>query len=162
MDAWWPRWMHAQFEPRLGEELFDAVEGMIGLDNEPNNHGGHLGSAYQGGFYGYARKDLRTLLGRKVKGPYSIRYCGGPRNSPSDPARIDRCRQALLDSLAEAIQVPYDDLYPETSGCDEGDRQWCFDAVRFRPIGGVTQPFIHWINRPTYQQAVEIQGHRPR
>jgi hypothetical protein len=34
--------------------------------------------------------------------------------------------------------------------------------VRFRPIGAVTVPTIHWINRPTFQQAVEIQGHRER
>jgi acyl-homoserine lactone acylase PvdQ len=154
MDAWWPRWMHAEFEPTLGEELFDAVEGMIGLDNEPNNHGGHLGSAYQSGFYGYARKDLRTLLGKPVDRRYSRVYCGKGKTST--------CRQALLDSLAEAIQVPYDTVYPETSGCSGGDRQWCFDAIRFRPTGAVSQPFIHWINRPTYQQAVEIQGHRPR
>ncbi|MEA2420865.1 MAG: hypothetical protein QOE60_3071, partial [Thermoleophilaceae bacterium] len=40
--------------------------------------------------------------------------------------------------------------------------QPCFDAVRFRAIGGVTVPSIPWINRPTYQQAVEIQGHRRR
>jgi hypothetical protein len=26
----------------------------------------------------------------------------------------------------------------------------------------VTVPAIPWINRPTYQQAVEVQGHRPR
>jgi hypothetical protein len=26
-----------------------------------------------------------------------------------------------------------------------------------RAIGGATQPLIHWMNRPTYQQAVEIQ-----
>jgi acyl-homoserine lactone acylase PvdQ len=154
MDAWWPRWMHAHFEPTLGEELFDAVEGMIGLDNHPNNHGDHLGSAFQGGFYGYARKDLRTMLGKTVKSPYSRRYCG--------KGKLGVCRDALLASLAEAIDVPYDDVYPETSGCDEGDRQWCFDAIRFRPVGGATQPFIHWQNRPTYQQANEIQSHRPR
>jgi hypothetical protein len=29
-----------------------------------------------------------------------------------------------------------------------------------RPLGAVTQPLIDWINRPTFQQAVEIQGHR--
>jgi hypothetical protein len=40
--------------------------------------------------------------------------------------------------------------------CDGGDAQWCFDALRHRPLGGITQPFIHWINRPTFQQAVEI------
>jgi hypothetical protein len=26
----------------------------------------------------------------------------------------------------------------------------------------VTQPMIGWQNRPTYQQAVEVEGHRPR
>jgi hypothetical protein len=39
--------------------------------------------------------------------------------------------------------------------------QWCYDAVYFRPLGAMTQPLIHWINRPTYQQADEIQGQRP-
>jgi hypothetical protein len=34
--------------------------------------------------------------------------------------------------------------------------QWCFDAVFHRPLGAVTQPLIHWINRPTFQQAVEV------
>jgi hypothetical protein len=27
-----------------------------------------------------------------------------------------------------------------------------------RPLGAIQQPRIHWINRPTFQQAVEIQG----
>ncbi len=43
----------------------------------------------------------------------------------------------------------------------QGD-QWCYDAIFFRPLGAVTQPLIHWQNRPTYQQVVEIKGHRPR
>ena len=36
----------------------------------------------------------------------------------------------------------------------------CYDAVRFRPVGGATQPLIPWINRPTYQQVNEIQSCR--
>ena len=36
------------------------------------------------------------------------------------------------------------------------------DAVRQRPVGGATQPLIHWINRPTYQQVTEVQGPSPR
>jgi Penicillin amidase len=31
-----------------------------------------------------------------------------------------------------------------------------------RPIGVITQPLIEWVNRPTFQQADEIQGHGPR
>src|SRR5215204_2367639 len=76
LDAWWPRWLHAQFEPTLGKDLFGGVESMIGLDNAPNNHGQHLGSAYQDGWYGYAKKDLRTVLGQRVRGRYSRKYCG--------------------------------------------------------------------------------------
>ena len=30
------------------------------------------------------------------------------------------------------------------------------------PVGGATQPLIHWINRPTFQQANEIQSQVPR
>jgi hypothetical protein len=28
-----------------------------------------------------------------------------------------------------------------------------------RAIGAITQPLIEWVNRPTFQQADEIQGH---
>ena len=56
--------------------------------------------------------------------------------------------------------MPKTELYQD-AGCTDGD-QPCFDATRFRAIGGVTVPSIPWINRPTYQQVVEVQGHRPR
>ena len=39
---------------------------------------------------------------------------------------------------------------------------WCYDAVRRRPTGRATQPLIHWINRPTYQQVNEISRRLPR
>jgi hypothetical protein len=32
--------------------------------------------------------------------------------------------------------------------------------VRQRPLGAVQQPLIDWINRPTFQQVVEVRGHR--
>lgn len=43
-----------------------------------------------------------------------------------------------------------------TESCDGGDPQWCHDSVRFRALGAVTQPPMHWINCPTFQQSVEI------
>ena len=49
--------------------------------------------------------------------------------------------------------------------CNDAGRsgdQTCFDAIRQRPLGGATQPLIPWINRPTYQQVVSVEGHRPR
>ena len=48
------------------------------------------------------------------------------------------------------------------SGEGKPGDQACYDAVRFRPVGGATQPLIPWINRPTYQQVNEIQSRVPR
>ena len=152
MDAWWPRLLQAEFEPTMGQPLFDELQSVVEFDNAPNNHGDHLGSAYQTGWYGYANKDLRTLLRRRVRGRYARAFCG--RGS------FVRCRAALASSLHGALGVPRDALYHDPSGdCPDGD-QTCFDAIRFRPLGAVTQPLIPWQNRPTYQQADEIQGHR--
>jgi len=69
-------------------------------------------------------------------------------------------RAALLSSLQAALQVPKEQLW-QTAGCTAGD-ETCFDAVRFRPIGAITVPELPWINRPTYQQVVQVNGHRPR
>jgi hypothetical protein len=160
MDAWWPRWLKAEFEPRLGAELFKRLNQTYEFSNDPNNHGDHLGSAWQTGWYGFAQKDLRTVLKKRVRGAYARRFCGF--------GGIKRCRAALLSSLADALahDTPQE-LYGKDPACSssEGaglDPQWCFDSVRFRPLGGATQPLIHWVNRPTYQQAVEIASHRPR
>jgi hypothetical protein len=156
LDAWWPLWMQAEFGRPLGKGLYTAVQGMLPLDNAPNNHGDHLGSAYQDGWYGYASKDLRTVLGQKVRGRYSRVYCGG--------GRPRRCAALLTASLRLALQ--HDDaktLYGGDPVCQKAGRdgdQKCFDAVMMRPLGAVTQPLIDWINRPTFQQADEIQGHR--
>jgi hypothetical protein len=53
-------------------------------------------------------------------------------------------------------------LYHDPAGgCTDGD-QMCFDQVRFQVASGIPQTPFHWINRPTYQQANEIQGPAPR
>ena len=76
MDAWWPRWISAQFRPGLGKTALKRLERTAPIDNPPNGHGEHLGSSYQGPWFGYVRKDLRTLMGAKVKGRYGKIYCG--------------------------------------------------------------------------------------
>jgi hypothetical protein len=158
MDAWWPRWVRAEFEPLLGRSLYRRVQSVQGLDNEPHNHGDHLGSAYDDGWYGFVHKDLRQLLGRRVRGRWARVWCGGGNR------RL--CRRDLEDALAEALdEVAAGRMYHGDSVCQgegrDGDQR-CWDGVWFRPLGGVTQPVIPWINRPTFQQVVEIQGPAPR
>jgi acyl-homoserine lactone acylase PvdQ len=153
MDAWWPLWVRAQFEPKLGEDAYAKLISTVAIDNPPNGHGDHLGSSYQGPWFGYVAKDLRTVLHRKVRGRYHRRYCGG--------GRLSRCRHVLRRTLKAAIAVPAAQVYSGDKLCRAGD-QWCFDAIRFRPTGAATQPLIHWINRPTYQQVVSVQHRVPR
>ena len=154
MDAWWPRLVQAEFEPVLGRKLFKRIQDVNELSNDPNNHGQHLGSAWQHGWYGYVIKDLRTLLGRHVKGRYSRVYCGA--------GKLRRCRTALLASLKRAMKVDRAKLYADPV-CEAAGRQGdqtCFDAIYFRPLGAITEPLIPWQNRPTFQQVVEVPGHR--
>jgi acyl-homoserine lactone acylase PvdQ len=164
MDAWWPKLLEAAFKPEMGNDFFNAVRAVLSFDNEPNNHGDHLGSAYQDGWWGYVSKDLRRLLGQPASDGFSRTYCGG--------GSVTACRDALRQALSDALAVPATTLYDEDAGeagvqrvdtCPAGKSdQWCFDSVRFRPIGAITVRTIHWINRPTFQQAVEVQGHRAR
>ena len=156
LDAFWPRWMRAQFAPSLGDRLFEQLSSAHELDNAPNNHGDHLGSAYQTGWYGYAYKDLRRVLGLKVRQPYGKRYCGAG-------SRVG-CRSALRGALARALAVDAATLYRDDACAAAGrpGEQVCFDAIAFRATGGTTQPLIGWQNRPTYQQAVAVERHRPR
>ncbi len=165
MDAWWPRAVTAMFQPEMGQSFFDAIHNMQTFDDSPNSGSGfHVGSAYIDGWYGYVSKDLRQLLGQSIQDPFSRSYCGS--------GSLSACRTALLNALTAALAVPEGTLYDEdpntagtqrVAGCPASKSdQWCWDSIRFRPIGVTSIPTIHWINRPTFQQAVEVQGHRAR
>jgi hypothetical protein len=137
----------------LGGELYEAIEQMEILHDAP----GPLGSAFLDGWYGYVHKDLRTVLGRDVNGAYSREYCGH--------GKLERCARALVRSLETALAHDSNrEVYPvdedrTSEDCQEeglGDAQWCYDAIRHTAVGAITQPPIHWQDRPTFQQAVEI------
>jgi acyl-homoserine lactone acylase PvdQ len=161
LDRWWSRWMRVQFRPTLGAAPYKRLLSLIPQDDDPNLDGEHHGSAYQNGWYGYARKDLRRLLGQRVRGPYSRVYCGGSARRQGNLRRCRaRLRSALKRALAADTGVFYKDETCEAYGMSSD--QWCYDAVRQRPVGAINQPLIHWINRPTFQQVIEIQKAAPR
>ncbi|HJS94494.1 MAG TPA: penicillin acylase family protein [Solirubrobacteraceae bacterium] len=155
MDAWWPLLVNAEFGPVLGSGSLGQVESDFPIDDPPsNNHAGaHTGSSFDVGFYGIVQKDLRAALGDKVDGPLNRIYCGG--------GSLTQCRAQLESSLRQAVGESAQQVYPGDSNCAAGD-QMCSDSIQFRPIGVITQPLIEWVNRPTFQQADEIEGHGPR
>ncbi|MEA2309733.1 MAG: hypothetical protein QOI65_2019, partial [Thermoleophilaceae bacterium] len=87
LDAWFPLWVAAEFKPTIGSSIFGQINSINEVDNAPNNHGDHLGSAYDDGWYGYISKDLRQVLGKHVRGHYSRTYCGRGKRA--------RCRKLL-------------------------------------------------------------------
>ncbi|MFC0601626.1 penicillin acylase family protein [Streptomyces palmae] len=155
MDAWWPLLIEAEFKPGLGGELYDRLRTNLSIDESPSaGHGAtgsHAGSSFQYGWWSYADKDLRAVLGDPVRGGLAKPYCGN--------GELSACRDALLGTLRQAVDKPATEVYPGDANCAAGD-QWCADAIIHRPIGGISQKTVNWQNRPTYQQVVEFPAHR--
>jgi hypothetical protein len=150
-----------EFRPALGAAAYRRLKSILRPDDDPNLDGEHHGSAYNGGWYHYAQKDLRRVLGRSVRRPLSRVYCGGTARRQGN---LRRCRARLRSSLKRALAADPAVFYKDQICEDYGkpSDQWCFDAVRQRPVGAINQPLIHWINRPTFQQVIEVQKQAPR
>ncbi len=152
MDAWWPLWVAGQFEPTLG----DLHQTFIGSGGAIHDAPRAQGSAFQGVVYGFAEKDLRTLLGKRVRGAYSRTYCG--------EGSLSACRTMLRETLEQAAATGFEDVYG-TNGCTffngtAASPQMCDDAVDSVDVTLATVPKFHWINRPTFQQAVQYPDGR--
>jgi acyl-homoserine lactone acylase PvdQ len=142
MDAAWPRIADAVLAPVLGP-LVDRLAELHGRSDDA----GPGGSAYLSGWYGYVDKDLRSLLGRPVRGAFSRRYCGA--------GSLDACRESLwaaLDAAAAELET--------TQGATP--QAWRADATaeRIRFTSGILPDTMRWTNRPTFQQLMSFSGHR--
>ena len=140
MDEWWPRATEAIFKPVLGNAYGSLP---FDIDDEP----GPLGSAYISGSYGHVQKDLRTILGQKVKGKFSRIYCG--------KGKLKQCRKDLQRSLSDAVAALTDEFGADPSSWDADE---VADQVVFTPVGVQGQRHMQWLNRPTFQQAIEFEG----
>lgn len=141
IDAWWPRLSRAIFDAGSGH-AFDN----LGIGFDDGNRRGHIGSAFQDGSYGIVLKDLRQVLGMPVSGSLSREYCGG--------GDLEACRELLWQSLSQAAA----DLEAEFGdpNIENWKRAVADEDVRHVAAGVPTVPAIHWINRPTFQQVVQI------
>ena len=143
LDAAWPRLTNAVMRPVLGP-LVDRLGRLLGRD-DPANPGG---SAYYGGWYGYVDKDLRTLLGSRVTGPYDTRFCGA--------GDLAACRASLWAALEAAGNELAAAQGPEPAA-------WRADATGERiRFSGFLPNTMRWSNRPTFQQVMIFKSHRPR
>jgi acyl-homoserine lactone acylase PvdQ len=149
MDAWWPGLVRAAFRPALGRAAFKRLEQIVPLGDHTRDDPD--APAFFDGWWGQLSKDLRTLLGLRVRG-WSRAYCGrGSR---------ERCRKALLRSLRRALKVTPAQLYG-SGDCEDDPQPSCFDRNSSTIASGLDiepQPFQ---NRPTFQQTVSVRRDLP-
>ncbi len=143
LDAAYPGLARAVMSGRLGSGLTKGLEGVTGISNDANKGG----SSYGGGWYSYVDKDLRTLLGDKVTAPWKDHFCGN--------GKVSACAAALwkaIDSASSKLAAAQ----------GQEPASWHADATKeriaFAP--GLIPDTMRWTNRPTFQQAIEFDGHR--
>jgi acyl-homoserine lactone acylase PvdQ len=147
LDQSWDALSAAVLRPVVGD-LADNPFGLLRQRQRPDQSPRTSnGSSYGGGWYGYVSKDLRSLLGRPVKGPYSRRYCGN--------GDLSACRASLWAVIRQSA-----DALATTQGTDPG--AWRADAneERIDFLPGVLGSTMRWTNRPTLHQLMEFKGHR--
>jgi acyl-homoserine lactone acylase PvdQ len=127
MDRTWRPVAEAVMEPRFGDLLED-------LDNV-RSLGGLTGESY-------VDKDLRTLLGNKVKGKFNLTYCG--------EGDLDTCRESLwaaIDGAADELEAEFGTVAPNT---------WRGEASTTGFAPGLLSTRFPTTNRPTFQQVLEF------
>ena len=149
LDQAWKGLSTAVLTPVVGAAAADG--GFLTQIQGRDNAASRTGSSYGGGWYGYVDKDLRRLLKRKVKGPYSLRYCGA--------GSLAACRASLWAALKQAA-----DQLALAQGPNPA--AWRASATRERIVfqPGLLGPSgtMRWTNRPTFQQVIDFRGHRKR
>ncbi len=92
-------------------------------------------------------KDLRTLLGDPVVGPFNLKYCGGG----SLPACAASLWQAIHDA-ADALATQQGQADPSL---------WRKTAARTGFVPGLLPNTFPTTNRPTFQQVLEFDRQAP-
>ncbi len=126
LDALWRPIAEAVMKPVYGDQLgaLNAVRNLGGLDGES-----------------FVDKDLRTLLGRRVKGPFHLRYCGA----------------GALEACSASLWAAVDAVATRLAGAQGGDpTAWRSTASRTHFAPGLIPDSIRATNRPTFQQVLEL------
>lgn len=126
--------------PLVFDEVFDAVVAAVGMPV--------LGEYFARGAgtrgiddASFVDKDLRSVLGQDVEGPFNVAYCG--------KGDLDRCAEDLwlvLDDTVAALAAE--------RGADIAT--WLREGQRSTFVPGLIDNDFRSTNRPTYQQVLEF------
>ena len=140
MDTAWPLLANAWASSVLGPKLSDELASFDSQFDLPP------GGQYTG-WHIYMDKDLRTIMGMKVRGKFSVSYCGA--------GNVKRCRAQLWNAIDKA---------GNQLAAKQGSNPsaWRSSATRERItfVPGLLPFTMRYTNRPSgIQQVVSFSGH---
>jgi acyl-homoserine lactone acylase PvdQ len=145
MDTAWPLLAQAWASTVLGSSLTSQLASFITFYESPDNGLG-TGGQYTG-WHVWMDKDLRTILGEHVKGPFAVRYCGG--------GSLKRCSRLLwkaIDQAGKQLAKQY--------GSNPAHWHASATAEEITFVPGILPYKMRYTNRPTgIQQVLSFSGH---
>jgi len=142
MDSAWPLLAKAWASDVLGAGLSAQLATFVSPFDQPP------GGQYTG-WHIYMDKDLRTLLGDRVRGKFAVRYCGG--------GSLKRCRAELWGAVDQAGKQ-----LAAQQGADPASWRADATAERIKFVPGLLPDTMRYTNRPTgIQQVLSFSGHSP-
>ena len=137
LDAAWRGISSAGLCDRLGNALCTQLAGRIGRFDQPP------GGQY-GGWHQYMWKDLRAMLGQKVKGKYHLRYCGD--------GNVKQCSKELWAALDAAGKKLAGQQGSDPAAWRKPEAP---EAIHFSPLPLTTMDYT---NKPTGIHQVVTYG----
>mgnify|MGYP001358457903 CR=1 FL=1 len=142
MDTAWPLLANAWASSVLGSGLRTQLASFVSPYDQPP------GGQYTG-WHIWMDKDLRTLLGDRVRGKFTVSYCGA--------GSLKRCRQLLWTAVDKA---------GSQLSAAEGSNPaaWHSSATKEQItfVPGLLTYVMRYTNRPTgIQQVLSFSGHAP-
>jgi hypothetical protein len=165
MDAWYPHLIQTLL-PQI-----TAIDHGDGLSHGLGQCSGYVlqcpydapraqGSAFQEGYFEFMIRVLQMALNTPGHTDYQALKCAGT-------GVVSDCRSAVLSALDAALndlgginkQKKWDGktLYNQQTG-DTGETAETYDFIQSQAFSFLPVPAMPWVNRPTFQQVVEISG----
>lgn len=143
MDTAWPLLANAWASVVLGKKLSAELASFNSQYDQPP------GGQYSG-WHIYMNKDLRTILGERVRAKYAVRYCGG--------GNVKRCRTLLWAAINQAGK-----RLAAAQGPNPAKWRASATAEQISFIPGLLPYKMRYTNRPSgIQQVISFHGHAPQ
>ena len=141
IDGSWDLIANAFMKPRIKKQL-DELDSLFSRFHQPP------GGQYSG-WYQYFDRDIRSLLGKKVKQPFNLAYCG--------KGDLEKCQASIWKALKKAgkqISAAQGTTDPAAWRADANA-----ERIEFQP--GLLTTTMRYTNRPSgIQQVITFNGHR--